>query len=89
MSWNTQFHPEKAGVLPTARLSYKTLGKLNPDRSNAVLVPNWYTGSHVETEMFLVGPDRALDPGKYFIVVTGLLGTGFHPHPATRRRTES
>ena len=57
------FMLQKGGVLPTARLSYKTLGKLNEKRSNAVLVPSWYTGTHVESETFMVGPDRALDPG--------------------------
>src|ERR1700760_3522442 len=58
---------QKGGFLPTARLSYKTLGQLNSDRSNAVLVPSWYTGTHNDTEAFMVGTNRALDPTKYFI----------------------
>ena len=44
---------QKGGFLPTARLSYKTLGELNADRSNAVLVPSWYTGTHVGTQKCL------------------------------------
>ncbi len=32
---------QKGGMLPTARLAYKTLGTLNPARDNAVLVPTW------------------------------------------------
>ena len=76
------FMLQKGGMLPTARLSYKTLGKLNADRSNAVLVPSWYTGTHVESETFMAGPDRALDPGKYFIVLTDLLGNGLSSSPS-------
>ena len=52
---------QKGDVLSTAQLSYKTLGQLNADRSNAVLVPSWYTGTHVESGTFVVGSDRALD----------------------------
>jgi len=72
---------QKGGFLPTARLSYKTLGKLNADRSNAVLVPSWYTGTHADTEMFMVGTSRALDPTKYFIIMTDLLGNGLSSSP--------
>jgi homoserine O-acetyltransferase len=76
------FMLQKGGILPTARLSYKTLGKLNPDRSNAVLVPSWYTGTHTDSETYMVGADRALDPGKYFIVLTDLLGNGLSSSPS-------
>ncbi len=73
---------QKGGFLPTARLSYKTLGELNTDRSNAVLVPSWYTGTHADTEAFMVGTNRALDPGKYFIILTDLLGNGLSSSPS-------
>jgi homoserine O-acetyltransferase len=76
------FMLQKGGILPTARLSYKTLGKLNADRSNAVLVPSWYTGTHADSETYMVGADRALDPGKYFIVLTDLLGNGLSSSPS-------
>ncbi len=73
---------QKGGFLPTARLSYKTLGELNADRSNAVLVPSWYTGTNADTEAFMVGTNRALDPGKYFIILTDLLGNGLSSSPS-------
>ncbi|OYV38373.1 MAG: hypothetical protein B7Z80_10245 [Rhodospirillales bacterium 20-64-7] len=41
---------QKGGFLPTAQLSHKKLGRLNADRSNAVLVPNWCTGTHADAE---------------------------------------
>jgi len=68
---------QRGGVLPMAGLAYKTLGTLNPARDNAVLVPTWYTGTHRDIETFMIGEGRALDPSKYFIVMTNLLGNGF------------
>jgi homoserine O-acetyltransferase/O-succinyltransferase len=73
---------QKGGALPTVRLAYKTLGTLNAARDNAVLVPSWYTGTHDETEMFMVGPERALDPRRYFIILTNLLGNGVSSSPS-------
>jgi homoserine O-acetyltransferase len=73
---------QKGGVLKLARLAYKTLGTLNAARDNAVLVPSWYTGTHVESEMFMVGEARALDPNKYFIILTNLLGNGLSSSPS-------
>ena len=60
---------QRGGLLPTARLAYKTLGTLTAARDNAVLVPTWYTGTHNDIETFMVGEGRALDPRKYFIVM--------------------
>ena len=62
----TNFLLQKGGTLPTARLAYATRGTLNVARDNAVLVPSWYTGTHDDTESFMLGKHRALDP-KYFI----------------------
>jgi homoserine O-acetyltransferase len=76
------FMLEKGGVLPTARLAYVTRGTLNAARDNAVLVPSWYTGTHADSETFMLGADRALDPGRYFIILTNLLGGGLSSSPS-------
>jgi len=76
------FMLQKGGVLPTARLAYATRGKLNAARDNAVLVPSWYTGTHADSETFMLGADRALDPNKYFIILTNLLGNGLSSSPS-------
>ena len=73
---------QKGGMLPTARLAYKTLGTLNAARDNAVLVPSWYTGTHDDTETFMIGEGRALDPRRYFIILTDLLGNGLSSSPS-------
>ena len=72
--------------LPELSIAYETWGELNADRSNAVLVlhaltgdshaagpagpghptPGWWDG--------LIGPGRALDPRRWFVVAPNVLG---------------
>ncbi len=51
----------KGGVLPNARLVYKTYGKLNVPRDNAVLLPTFYTGSHLRNDLYFQPVDNALE----------------------------
>jgi pimeloyl-ACP methyl ester carboxylesterase len=76
---------QRGGMLPAAKLVYKTLGTLSPTRDNVVLVPTWYTGTHNDIETFMTGEGRALDPRKYFIVMTNLLGHGLFSSPSNSR----
>ena len=48
-------------ILKSAKLVYKTYGNLNKDFSNAVILPTFYTGTHVRNEGF-IGKNRALNP---------------------------
>ena len=73
---------QKGGVLPVARLAYATRGTLNGARDNAVLVPSWYTGTHDDSEIFMLGEGRALDPNRYFIILTNLLANGLSSSPS-------
>lgn len=89
---------EAGGELPGVRLAYETWGTLTPDRSNAVLVLHALTGdSHAAGAAgaghpapgwwdALIGPGRALDTDRWFVVAPNVLGgcqgsTG----PASRR----
>jgi homoserine O-acetyltransferase len=78
----SNFSLQKGGLLPRVRLAYRTLGSLNEAKDNGVLVPSWYTGTDADTEMFMVGPNRALDPNKYFIILTNLLANGVSSSPS-------
>ena len=73
---------QKGAMLPVARLTYKTVGALNAARDNAVLVPSWYTGTHNDTETYMLGETRALDPRRYFIILTNLLANGLSSSPS-------
>ncbi len=72
---------QSGAILPDARLAYKTYGNLNRDKSNVVLLPTFYTGSHLRNEGFF-GPGRAIDPQRHFIVSINLIGNGFSSSPS-------
>ncbi len=71
----------KGGRLPDARLAYKTYGALNDAGDNVVVMPTFYTGSHVRNEGFF-GRGRAIDPARHFIVSVNLFGNGLSSSPS-------
>jgi len=89
------------GVLRGARLAYITRGRLAADGRNAVLLTHGYTSSHSFIEggsgaseggwSGLVGPGRAIDTDRLFVVSSNMLGSCFgstgprSPNPATGR----
>ena len=68
-------------TLRGAKLAYKTHGKLNADKSNAIVYPTRFCGRHEDNE-FLIGKGKALDPNEYFIVVPNLFGNGVSSSPS-------
>jgi homoserine O-acetyltransferase len=68
-------------TLRNARLAYKTFGTLAADRSNVILYPTSYGAQHYDTE-WLIRPGKALDPGRYFIVIPNMLGNGLSSSPS-------
>src|ERR1700732_1077359 len=56
-----------------ARLAYKTYGRLDAAKSNVIVHPTSYGAQHPDLE-WQIGPGRALDPAKYFIVIPNLFG---------------
>lgn len=75
------FRLESGETLANAQILYVTHGALNEDRSNAVLVPSWYSGNHHGYD-FLIGPNAALDPSEYFVIVTEMFGSGGSSSPS-------
>ncbi|MFF8731615.1 homoserine O-acetyltransferase [Streptomyces sp. NPDC015171] len=77
---------ESGGELPGVRLAFETWGRLAPDASNAVLVLHALTGdSHAAGPAgpghptpgwwdALIGPGRALDTDRWFVVAPNVLG---------------
>ena len=68
-------------VLRDARLAYVTHGTLNPAGDNAVLLPTFFTGTHLRNEP-LFGPGRAIDPARHFVVSINLFGNGYSSSPS-------
>ncbi len=75
------FHLESGTALPDARLAYVTYGTLNTTRTNAILLPSWYGGDHHGYD-FLIGPGKALDPSRYFIIATDQFADGLSSSPS-------
>ena len=72
---------ESGETLRNAKLSYRTFGTLNADKSNATLVTTWFSGTGKVMEDVYIGADHALDPDRYFIVVVDQLGSGVSSSP--------
>ena len=80
------FALEWGGSLSEVRVAYETWGELDPQASNAVLVCHALTGdSHAAGDSGpehptagwwseLIGPGRALDTDRYFVVCSNVLG---------------
>lgn len=72
---------ENGETLRGAKLAYRTLGALNAEKSNAVLVTTWFSGTGKVMQDVYVGPGHALDPERYFIVIVDQLGSGVSSSP--------
>lgn len=80
---------EAGGHLPSVVVAYETWGELNADRSNAVVICHALSGDSHAIGWWdrMVGPGRAFDTERYFVIGTNALGgcqgtTGpASPHP--------
>lgn len=72
-------------VLPEYQLVYETYGKLNHDKSNAILVCHALSGNHHATGIYegektpgwwhqYIGPGKAVDTNQFFVVCSNNLG---------------
>lgn len=75
------FPTESGVVLPQARLVYGTYGTLNEARDNAVLLPSHYMADCTGYD-WLIGPGKALDPERLFLVMTEMFGNGRSSSPS-------
>jgi homoserine O-acetyltransferase/O-succinyltransferase len=75
------FHTEGGATLPQARVVYGTYGHLNAAKDNAVLLPSHYM-ANLHGYEWLIGPERALDSSKLFLVATELFGNGSSSSPS-------
>ena len=72
---------QSGDTLPDAKLAYKTYGSLNARGDNAIVMPTFFTGTHVRNEGYLRAVP-ALDPSRYFIVSINMFGNGLSSSPS-------
>jgi homoserine O-acetyltransferase len=75
------FKTESGTVIPQARVVYGTYGKLNAAGDNAVLLPSHYMAD-MHGYGFVIGPGKALDPTKMFLITSELFGNGRSSSPS-------
>jgi homoserine O-acetyltransferase len=63
------------------RLSYQTYGVLNATRSNVILFMTPFSANHADIE-WMIGPGKAMDPDRYFIIIPNLFGNGLSSSPS-------
>jgi homoserine O-acetyltransferase len=79
------FKLQNGGVIQGFRLGYRTLGKLNANRSNAVLWPTWLGGKSEDLLKFL-GPGKVVDTTNYFVILVDAIGNGISSSPANSKK---
>ena len=72
---------QRGGVLDECKLAFRTYGRLNATKSNAILFPTWYAARHTQNE-WLIGEGRPLDTRRWFVVVPNMLANGLSSSPS-------
>src|SRR5215469_16129701 len=79
-----EFKLKNGSVIHDFRIGYRTLGKLNADKSNAILWPTWLGGTSQDLLEF-IGPGKVLDSSKYFVVLVDAIGDGVSTSPSNSK----
>jgi homoserine O-acetyltransferase/O-succinyltransferase len=75
---------ESGETIKDFSISYVTHGALNEKKSNAILMVTAIGGNHHRID-FMIGPGKALDPDKYFIICTDAIGNGLTTSPSNSK----
>src|SRR5262249_12452065 len=83
------FKLESGVVLPELTLAYETYGRPAPGGRNAILIVHGFTSNHHAAGKYsdtdqatawcdgLIGPGKALDTDRYFVVSSNMLGSSY------------
>lgn len=81
------FKLRNGGVIHDFRLGYRTLGKLDEAKSNAVLWPTWLGGKSEDLLKFVgPGPGNVVDSTKYFVILVDAVGNGISTSPSNSHK---
>jgi homoserine O-acetyltransferase/O-succinyltransferase len=72
---------ENGGILENMRVAYDTYGELNAARDNAILITHGASQGRNGYKIF-IGPAKAFDTSKYFIITVDAIGGGASSKPA-------
>jgi homoserine acetyltransferase len=72
---------ENGNVIRDCLIGYRTFGRLNSDKTNAVLFPTAF-GWRSDGLASRIGPGKLIDSGKYFVIAVDSLGDGISSSPS-------
>jgi homoserine O-acetyltransferase/O-succinyltransferase len=78
------FKLESGETLRDCRIGYRTFGKLNADKSNAILFTTWASGT-TEQLKSNIGHGRLVDDAEYFVVAIDALSNGVSSSPSNSK----
>ncbi|WP_394835006.1 alpha/beta fold hydrolase [Pendulispora rubella] len=67
-------------TLAPCRIGYRTFGKLDAGKSNAVLFPTWFTGT--SGKLVDVVPDKLVDTKRFYLILVDAIGNGVSSSPS-------
>jgi homoserine O-acetyltransferase len=72
------------GVIHDFRIGYRTFGKLNAEKSNAILWPTWLGGKSQDLVQF-IGPTKVVDSTRYFVILVDAIADGITTSPSNSK----
>jgi homoserine O-acetyltransferase/O-succinyltransferase len=75
------FKLESGEVIRDCRLGYRTFGRLDAGKSNAILFPTWFTGVSGQL-VGLIGPANVVDSSSHYVILVDALGNGVSTSPS-------
>lgn len=76
------FHLESGGTIRNCVVGYRTRGRLNPSRTNAVIVLPWFQATTARL-MRTIGPGKLVDSTRYFVIAVDAFGNGVSSSPSS------
>jgi len=77
------FKLDSGEIIRDCRIGYRIFGNLNADKSNAIILPTWASGT-TEQLKSSVGPGSMLGE-KYFVIAVDALGNGVSSSPSNSK----
>jgi homoserine O-acetyltransferase len=78
------FQLESGQTIRNLRIGYRTIGKLNSQKSNVAIFPTWFTGTTKDL-VDLAGPGKLVDSSKYYVILVDALGDGVTSSPSNSK----
>jgi homoserine O-acetyltransferase len=78
------FKLQSGAIIRDFHIGYRTLGKLNAQKSNVIIWPTWL-GGRTENLIEFIGPGKVLDSSRYFVVLLDAIGNAVTSSPSNSK----